>query len=184
MEPRGSKAGISKPKRDYRLMITIITIVLITAIVTLLRLPAIENFDLFDVTILPMFNAIFNGLAFIFLVIALIAIMRGNVKVHMRFIYAALVSTALFLINYVVFHFIASATSFGGEGVIVYVYYFILISHIILAMATIPLVLTSVTRAWNMENERHKKIARWTMPIWMYVSLTGIVVYLLIRPYY
>src|SRR5699024_3333708 len=67
---------------------------------------------------------------------------------------------------------------------IVYVYYFILITHIILAMATIPLVLTSVTRAWNEENERHKKIARWTMPIWMYVSLTGIIVYLLIIPYY
>src|SRR5699024_11620586 len=114
----------------------------------------------------------------------MILIMRGYFRTLFQFTYVAIVSSALFLINYVVFHFIASATSFGGEGVIVYVYYFILISHIILAMATIPLVLTSVTRAWNMENERHKKIARWTMPSWMYVSLTGIVVYLLIRPYY
>ncbi len=184
MESKGYKGLSSKPKRDYRLAITIITIILISAIVILLRLPAVESFDLFDVTILPMMNAVFNGLAFIFLVVALIAIMRGNVKVHMRFIYAALVSTTLFLINYVIFHFIHAATSFGGEGFIVYVYYFILISHIILAMATIPLVLTSVTRAWNMENELHKKISRWTMPIWMYVSVTGIVVYLLIRPYY
>src|SRR5699024_946183 len=152
MEHKDYKGVSSKPKRDYRLLITILTIVLISAIVILLSLPPVEDFDLFDVTILPMFNAIFNGLAFIFLVIALIAILRGNVKLH--------------------------------KGFIVYVYYFILITHIILAMATIPLVLTSVTRAWNEENERHKKIARWTMPIWMYVSLTGIIVYLLIRPYY
>ena len=184
MEHKDYKGVSSKPKRDYRLLITILTIVLISAIVILLSLPPVEDFDLFDVTILPMFNAIFNGLAFIFLVIALIAILRGNVKVHKGFIYAALISTVLFLVNYVVFHFIASSTSFGGEGFIVYVYYFILVTHIILAMATIPLVLTSVTRAWNEENERHKKIARWTMPIWMYVSLTGIIVYLLIRPYY
>lgn len=184
MRSRENKEQALKPKRDYRLMIVIITIVLISAIVILLRLPAVEDFDAFDVTILPMLNAVLNGLAFIFLVIALIAIMRGNVKVHMRFIYAALIATTLFLINYVIFHFIHAATSFGGEGLIVYVYYFILISHIVLAMATIPLVLTSVTRAWNMEDELHKKISRWTMPIWMYVSLTGIIVYLLIRPYY
>src|SRR5699024_6862498 len=76
-----------------------------------------------------------------------------------------------------------SSTSFGGEGFIVYVYYFILITHIILAMATIPLVLTSVTRAWNVENVRHKKVARWTMPLWKYVSLTVIIVYFLIRSY-
>lgn len=173
-----------KPKRDYKLAIIIITVVLISAIVILLRLPAVEGFDAFDVTILPMMNAIFNGLTFIFLIIALIAIMRGNVKVHMGFIYAALVTTTLFLVNYVIFHYIASATSFGGEGFIVYVYYFVLISHITLAMATIPLVLTSVTRAWNEENELHKKISRWTMPIWLYVSITGIVVYMLIKPYY
>ena len=108
-----------KPKRDYKLAIIIITIVLISAIVILLRLPAVEGFDAFDVTILPMMNAIFNGLTFIFLISALIAIMKGNVKVHMRFIYAALVTTTFFLVNYVIFHYIASATSFGGEGFLV-----------------------------------------------------------------
>src|SRR5690625_8021235 len=99
MEHKDYKGVSSKPKRDYRLLITILTIVLISAIVILLRLPPVEDFDLFDVTILPMFNAIFNGLAFIFLLIALIAILRGNVKVHKGFIYAALVSTVLFLVN-------------------------------------------------------------------------------------
>ncbi len=184
MMSKDKKTNHSKPKRDYRLAIAIITVVLIAAIFILLSLPPVEDFNAFDITILPMMNAIFNGFAFIFLLAALIAIMRGNVKVHQRFIYAAVVATALFLVNYVIFHFIASATSFGGEGIIVYVYYIILISHIILAMATIPLVLTSITRAWNEENELHKKISRWTMPIWLYVSFTGIVVYFLIRPYY
>ena len=131
-----------------------------------------------------MLNAIFNICSFLFLVGALIAIMKGNVKVHRRFIYAAVVATLLFLINYVVFHYIASSTSFGGEGFIKGLYYFILITHIILAMSIIPLALTSITCAWNREFERHKKISRWTMPIWLYVSFTGVVVYLLIRPYY
>ena len=170
--------------RNYKPAIIMITIVLISAIVILLRLPGIKDFDAFDVTILPMINAVFNVFSFIFLSAALIAILKRNVKVHRRFIYAALVATSLFLINYVAFHFIASSTSFGGEGLIAVLYYFILITHIILAMAIIPLALTSITSAWNREYERHKKISRWTMPIWLYVSFTGVLVYLLIRPYY
>lgn len=184
MKSTENKQTVSKPKRDYKVAIISITAVLIAAIFILLNLPGVENFDAFDITILPMMNAIFNGFAFVFLISALIAIMRGNVKIHMRFIYAAVIATALFLVNYVIFHFIASSTSFGGEGIMVYIYYTILISHIILAMATIPLVLTSITRAWNEENELHKKISRWTMPIWLYVSFTGIIVYFMIRPYY
>ena len=171
-------------QRNYKPAIIILTIVLISAIVILLRLPGIKEFDAFDITILPMMNAIFNVISFLFLIGALTAILKGNVKVHRRFIYAALVTTSLFLITYVVFHFIASSTSFGGEGFIALLYYFILITHVILAMSIIPLALTSITCAWNREFERHKKISRWTMPIWLYVSFTGVLVYLLIRPYY
>lgn len=171
-------------RRNYKPAIIIITVVLISAIVILLRLPGIKDFDAFDITILPMMNAIFNIFSFLFLIGALTAILKGNVKVHRRFIYSALVTTSLFLITYVVFHFIAASTSFGGEGIIALLYYFILITHIILAMTIIPLALTSVTSAWNREFERHKKISRWTMPIWLYVSFTGVIVYLLIRPYY
>lgn len=171
-------------RRNYKPAIIILTIVLISAIVILLRLPGIKDFDAFDITILPMMNAIFNILSFLFLIGALTAILKGNVKVHRRFIYAALITTSLFLVTYVAFHFIASSTSFGGEGFIALFYYFILITHITLAMAIIPLALTSVTSAWNREFERHKKISRWTMPIWLYVSLTGVLVYLLIKPYY
>lgn len=171
-------------KRNYKPVIIILTIVLISAIIILLRLPGIKGFDAFNITVLPMMNAIFNIFSFLFLIGALIAILRGNVRVHRRFIYGAVVATLLFLINYVVFHFIASATSFGGEGFIALLYYFILITHIVLAMSIIPLALTSIACAWNREFERHKKISRWTMPIWLYVSFTGVLVYLLIRPYY
>jgi len=171
-------------KRNYNPAIITITIVLISAIFVLLALPGIEGFDAFDITILPMMNAIFNVFSFLFLIGALIAILKGNVKIHRRFIYAAIGTTSLFLVNYVFFHFIASSTSFGGEGFIAVVYYFILITHVTLAMSIIPLALLSITRAWNRDYERHKKISRWTMPIWLYVSFTGVLVYLLIRPYY
>lgn len=171
-------------KRNYKPAIIMITIILISAIFILLGLPGVEDFDAFDVTILPMLNAIFNVFSFIFLVCALIAILKRNIKVHRRFIYAAIGTTTLFLINYVFFHFIASSTSFGGEGFIAIVYYVVLITHILFAMSIIPLALLSITRAWNRDYEGHKKISRWTMPIWLYVSFTGVVVYLLIRPYY
>src|SRR5699024_9171297 len=104
-------------ERNYKPMIVIITLVLIGTITALLRLPGVEDFDKFDVRILPMFNAIFNLFSFGFLSCALVAILRKNVKVHRRFIYAALVSMTLFLVNYVFFYFILSSISFGGIGV-------------------------------------------------------------------
>lgn len=178
--------GTEKPfkKRNYRPMIIILSVVLIGVIGVLSGMTGVEDFDAFDVTILPMMNAIFNSFTFIFLVCALIAILKGNVKVHSRFIYGAFVTTFLFLISYVAFHYLAPSTPFGGSGFIASFYYFVLITHILLAAAIVPLALTTVTRAWNMENARHKKIARWTMPIWLYVSFTGVLVYILIRPYY
>ena len=178
--------GYGKPfkKRNYKPAIIIISFILIGVIAMLGRMPGVEDFDAFDVTILPLMNAIFNSFTFLFLVAALIAILKKNVTVHRRFIYAALSSTTLFLVTYVAFHYLAPSTPFGGEGFIKGFYYFILITHIVLAAAIVPLVLTSVARAWNMENARHRKIARWTMPIWLYVSLTGVLVYILISPYY
>lgn len=171
-------------RRNYRPAIIILTIVLIAAITLLLNLPGIKTVNVSDVMILPKLNAIFNACTLVFLIGALIAILKGNVKVHKRFIYAALVATVLFLVTYVVFHSIVSATPYGGEGLMKVIYYVILVSHIMLAMAVIPLVLTSITSTWNRDFVRHKKISRWTMPIWMYVSFTGIVVYFLVRPYY
>lgn len=170
--------------RNYKPIIIIATVVLISTIFILLSLPGIQNFDAFDVTILPLINAILNVLSFVCLIAALIAIKKGNSIVHRRFIFGALGSTVLFLVNYVFFHIIASSTSFGGEGLLKFLYYLILVTHIVLAMSIIPLILLSITTIANRQFERHKKISRWTMPIWLYVSLSGVIVYLLIRPYY
>ncbi|MEB1809951.1 MAG: DUF420 domain-containing protein [Bacillaceae bacterium] len=171
-------------KRNYKPWIIAITIVINGLVIILSGLPGVENFDLFDVKILPLMNAIFNSFTFLFLLFALIAIIKKNITWHKRFIYLAFTTTTLFLVTYVGHHFLSASTTYGGDGVLKYIYYFILITHIILAAAIVPLALTTVARAWNMENERHRKIARWTMPLWLYVSLTGVLVYILISPYY
>ncbi|KRG13158.1 DUF420 domain-containing protein [Lederbergia galactosidilytica] len=171
-------------KRNYKPAIISISIVLIGIIGILSGLPGVEDFDAFDVTLLPLFNAIFNSFTFLFLLCALIAIRKRNIKVHRRFIYSAFITTSLFLVTYVAFHYLSPSTSYGGTGFMAGLYYFLLITHILLAAAIVPLALTTVARAWNMENARHRKIARWTMPIWLYVSLTGVLVYIMISPYY
>ena len=92
--------------------------------------------------------------------------------------------SALFLISYVIYHSLAEETHFGGEGVIRYIYFFILITHIILAAAIVPLVLITLVRGLSNKFDKHRKIARWTFPLWLYVAVTGVVVYLMLRPYY
>ncbi|MEY8751386.1 DUF420 domain-containing protein [Alkalicoccobacillus gibsonii] len=171
-------------KRNYKPLIIIVTIIVNGLVAVLSGMPGYENFDAFDVKLLPMFNAIFNSFTFLFLLAALISIIKRKVTWHKRFIYAAFTTTTFFLITYVAHHFLSTSTAYGGEGFLRYFYYFILITHIVLAAVIVPLALTTVTRAWNMENERHKKIARWTMPLWLYVSFTGVLVYLMIAPYY
>lgn len=171
-------------KRNYKPVIIILSIVLIGVIGMLSGRQGVEDFDAFDVTILPLLNAIFNSFTFLFLVCALFAIKKRNVDVHRKFIYAAFCTTALFLVSYVAYHYLSPSTPYGGVGILAAFYYFVLITHIILAAAIVPLALTSVARAWNREHERHRKIVRWTMPIWLYVSFTGVLVYILISPYY
>jgi putative membrane protein len=171
-------------KRNYRPMIIILTIVINGLVAVLAGLPGVEDFDAFNVHILPMMNAIFNSFTFLFLLAALIAIKKGNAVVHKRFIYSAFITTSLFLITYVTYHYLSPSTPYGGEGIMAGIYYFILFTHIVLAALIVPLALTAVARAWNQEHERHRKIVRWTMPLWLYVSLTGVLVYLMISPYY
>lgn len=173
-------------QRNYTPFIWIISILAIAIILGINYIPrAVGDVDLgFDLTLLPLLNAILNGIAFVLLVISLVMIKRKNIKAHRRFIYAAFAFTFLFLISYLTYHAFAGSTSFGGSGIITYIYYVILISHIVLAAALLPLSLITLGRGLNMDVAKHRKIARWTMPIWLYVSITGVVVYLLISPYY
>ncbi len=138
----------------------------------------------FDVTILPMLNAIFNSFTFVFLLAALFSIIKKNVKMHRGFILAAFTTTLLFCVSYLSYHYLAPATHFGGEGFIKYVYFIILITHIILAAIIVPLALFALVFGFTNQLTRHRKIVRWTMPIWLYVSLSGVIVYLMISPYY
>ncbi|MDP5275603.1 DUF420 domain-containing protein [Chengkuizengella axinellae] len=171
-------------QRNFTPFIIAVSIILVAVIALLYFLPSYEAEVGFDITILPMLNAIFNSFTFIFLLLALIAIKRKNIKVHRNFILMAFTTTFLFLISYVTYHSLSESTKYGGDDFLRYIYFFVLLSHILLSIVIVPLALMSITRGFNMQIERHRKIARWTMPIWLYVSFTGVLVYLMISPYY
>lgn len=133
---------------------------------------------------LPLLHAIINGTCAILLILSLRAIKAKNIAKHKALNLTAFGLSALFLISYVTYHFFVPETTFGGEGVIQYIYYFILITHIILAALVLPLILLSFWYALNQKIEKHRKIVRFTFPIWLYVAVTGVVVYLMISPYY
>lgn len=174
----------NQKQRNYTPWIVVLTIVINLLIVILFFMPKFEGFNHLDLTFLPMMNAIFNSFTTVFLIAALYFIKQKNVKMHRRFIFSAFTSTALFLASYLTYHSLAESTSYGGEGPLRFFYYFILISHIILAVPTVLLALITTARGLNMQVEKHRKIARWTMPIWIYVSITGVLVYIMISPYY
>lgn len=133
---------------------------------------------------LPKLNAIINGLCSVLLVISFIQIKKRNITAHRRLNFATFLLSSVFLISYILFHYFVKETTYGGTGAIKYVYYTILISHIILAAAVLPLILLSFHRGIQMQVEKHKKIVRWSFPIWLYVTVTGVIVYIMISPYY
>lgn len=172
------------PNRNYRPLIIGLTIFIYAGIALASYIPGIEILQQYDLSKLPALNALLNSLNFLALSAALMAILKKNVVLHRRFIGLALFFTSLFLVSYLAYHLGTESTKYGGEGPLRYVYYFILLTHIVLAAAIVPLALTSIARGLNMEVERHRKIARITMPIWLYVSATGVIVYFMISPYY
>lgn len=174
----------SGKQRNYTPLVVGLSIAINVLVAVLFFLPQYKGLDQFDLTFLPMLNAIFNSFTFVFLVMALYFIKQKNIVLHRRFIFAAFTTTALFLISYVTYHFLTESTPYGGAGAIRYVYFFFLLTHILLAITIVPLALITVARGLNMQVEKHRKIARWTMPLWLYVSATGVIVYMMISPYY
>jgi putative membrane protein len=162
--------------------------VAVPAVVVLLFLiPPAENLSAethANLYVLPLLNACFNGLAFLSLVGAFLAIRRKNIALHKKFTTTALLLSVLFLVSYVAFHLTTESTKFGGEGWVRGVYFFILLTHIVLSAGIIPLVLFTYVRGLGMQVEKHRKLAKWTWPIWLYVTATGVIVYLMISPYY
>jgi putative membrane protein len=133
---------------------------------------------------LPPIYATINGLTAVVLVAAVLAIKKGKRKLHELLMTTAICLSVSFLVMYVAYHMTSDSTKFGGEGIIRPIYFFILISHILLSIAVIPLVLISYVRALANKFDKHKKIAKITFPIWLYVAVTGVIVYLMISPYY
>lgn len=142
------------------------------------------GFDVEPLTFLPPIYAAINGLTAIILILAVVAIKNKNRKRHEGLMKFAITLSVLFLLLYIAYHMTSDSTKFGGEGVIAYIYYFILITHIVLSVIIIPFVLITYVRAITNNIERHKKIAKITFPLWLYVAVTGVVVYLMISPYY
>jgi len=170
-------------KFNYTPLIVALSIV-IPGLVALLYLGPKLTIEGFDPGILPPINAGINSLTTLVLIAGLVAIKNKNVELHRRLMFTALILSTLFLVFYVLYHSLSDSTPFGGEGAIRYVYFTILLSHILLAIAIVPLVLITVVRALSEKFDKHRKIAKITFPLWLYVSITGVIVYFMIAPYY
>ena len=133
---------------------------------------------------LPALNATLNGLSAILLTTGYILIRRGRRDLHKRCMLAALTTSALFLVSYVIYHLNIGSRPFPGQGAVRVVYFVILITHVILAAAILPLALTTTARGLLDQYDRHVRIARWTLPLWLYVSVTGVVIYLMLYQLY
>jgi putative membrane protein len=133
---------------------------------------------------LPPIYSSLNALTAVLLVLALVAIKSKKIKLHQRLMQTCIALSLVFLVMYIAYHMTTDPTNFGGEGYVKSLYFFILISHILLSIALIPLVLISYVRAFQEEFPAHRKISKITFPIWLYVAVTGVVVYLMISPYY
>ena len=135
-------------------------------------------------TFLPPIYATINGLTALLLVIAVYYIKNGKRKIHENLIKVCIALSLSFLVMYIAYHITTDPTPFGGSGLVSYIYFFILITHILLSIVVIPMVLVSYSRAFQSKFASHKKIAKVAFPVWLYVAVTGVIVYLMISPYY
>lgn len=174
----------SEEKKYNRWIVTLsVAIPLVVALLFGVNLRRM-GFDVKPLGFLPPIYATINGLTACLLVFAVWAVRNGKRKLHERVMKLAILCSVLFLAMYVAYHMTADSTPFGGTGIIRPVYYFILITHIILSVAIIPLVLITYVRALAARFDKHRKIARIAFPLWLYVAVTGVLVYVMISPYY
>lgn len=165
--------------QPYKKLIVAVSIIIPLVVAALFRVK-IPGYDL---SFLPPIYASINGLTAILLIIAVMAIKNGKRSLHERIMKVCIGLSLCFLIMYVAYHMTSDSTPFGGEGAIRYVYFFILITHILLSIVIIPMVLFTFTWAVYGDFVRHTKLSKVTFPLWLYVALTGVIVYLMISPY-
>jgi putative membrane protein len=177
------KASIGKNDKTARLLIFVVSAVVFMAVVILKNVKL--NLDLgFDVHVFATINAMINSIVSILLLAALNAVKKGNYQAHKNMMILSMVLSILFLVSYIAHHLLSGNTAYGGTGVIRYFYFFILITHIFLAAVILPFILFTAYRGLTAEWPLHRKLAKITWPIWFYVSVTGVVVYVMISPYY
>jgi len=172
-------------EQKYNKWIWVLSIVIPLAVAALFGVNLKRlGFDVEPLTFLPPIYATINGFTAIVLITAVLMIKKGNRVAHERLMKLAITLSVCFLLLYIGYHMTSESTIFGGKGVVRFVYYFILITHIVLSVAVIPLVLITYVKALAQRFDKHKKIAKITFPLWLYVAITGVVVYLMISPYY
>lgn len=177
--------AMTEEEKKYKGVIWALSIIIPLAVAALFGVNLRKlGYDVEPLSFLPPIYATINGITAILLIWAVQAIKKGNAKLHENLIKLCMVCSSLFLLMYVAYHMTSDSTSYGGEGTIRYVYFFILISHIILSVIIIPFVLFTFVRGIAGAYERHKKLARITYPMWLYVAITGVIVYIMISPYY
>ena len=172
---------ISVPSKYYSKLITFISIIVpvLVAVLFTVRIPNVAPLNF-----LPPIYAGINAITAVILVFAYISIRNKKIKLHERLMKIAIGLSLAFLAMYVAYHMTSDSTPYGGQGMIRYIYYFILITHIILSIGIIPMVLVTYVRAISKRFVEHKKISVITFPIWLYIAITGVIVYLMISPYY
>ena len=169
----------SEKKLNRVINLVSIAVPLVVAILFGVKIPGVE-----PLSFLPPIYASINGLTAVLLLLAFWAIKNGKRNTHQRLMTTCIILSVLFLLMYVAYHMTSDSTPYGGEGSIRYLYFFILISHIILSIVIIPLVLRTYMKAYLKKFQGHRKLARITFPIWLYVAISGVIVYLMISPYY
>lgn len=178
----GALQGVSE--RGLSILVWGLSALVVGLVVFLIVTPEALRVEGLDVSGLPRFHAILNGSTAVLLALGVALIRRGRRTAHRNAMAAAFALSCLFLVSYVIYHSQTPPTRFGGEGLIRGVYFFILISHVVLAAGILPLALFTVTRAIRGEFGRHRRIARITFPLWLYVTVTGVLVYVMMAPYY
>ena len=175
-----NKDNIILDEKKYNKWIVALSIVIPIVVAALFGIKIDAELPVF----LPPIYASINALTAVVLIIAVCAIKNKKRQLHENLMKFAIGLSIIFLVMYVAYHMTSESTKFGGEGTIKYIYYFILFTHIVLSVMVIPFVLITYVRAITNNFERHKKIAKITFPLWLYVAITGVIVYLMISPYY
>lgn len=169
--------------RKLMVVVWVLTVVVLGLVVAMrsIKLPLPAGWDF---AVLPAVNAGINSVVSVLLIAALVAVLRGRITLHRNLMTSAVAGSVLFLLCYVAYHITTGETTYGGEGVVKTVYYVILITHVILAAVSFPFILMTLVYAMTNQFGKHKRLSRRIYPIWLYVAITGPVVYLMLRPYY